>query len=30
MLVKYEYENEIIAEAELSYPPHEEEGVSIW
>ena len=30
MLVKYEYENEIIAEAELSYPPREWETVSIW
>ena len=30
MLVKYEYNDKIIADAELSYPPREWETVSIW
>ena len=30
MLVKYEYDNKIIADAELSYPPKEDERVLIW
>ena len=30
MLVKYEYNNKIIADAELSYPPREDETVLIW
>ena len=30
MLVKYEYDNKIIADAELSYPPREDESVLIW
>lgn len=30
MLVKYEYDDKIIADAELSYPPREWETVSIW
>ena len=30
MLVKYEYNDKIIADAELSYPSREWETVSIW
>ena len=30
MLIKYEYDNKIIADAELSYPPREDESVLIW